>query len=120
MGRILEMKPWGTLALETASISKTQDQDEWIDTSRFESCTICIEATQVTGGTLKLEGSDSLGGVFESLQDLTSPARTTYVILRRSDEANSATRLPKYLRWTVTDGGSGTGEFCFRITCSFK
>ena len=113
-------KEFGTVSVETASITKTQDQDEWIDTSNYESCTVCIEATQVTGGSLFLEGGDSLGGLFDALATLTSPARTTYVQLRRSDETTSSTRLPKYLRWSVTDGGAGTGEFCFRITCSFK
>jgi hypothetical protein len=120
MGRIMELKEWGTLAVESASASRTQDRDEWIDTSRYESCTVCVEAPQVTGGTLALEGGDNVGGVFDELLSLTAPARTTYVLLRRSDETNSPTRLPRYLRWAVTDGGSGAGEFCFRITCTFK
>ena len=120
MGRVMELQPWLTVAAETASISKTQDKDDWIDTSNHEACTLCIEALQVVGGSLFLEGCDSQGGLFEVLSTIAAPARTTYVVLRRSDDTTSATRLPKYIRWTTTDGGGGTLEVCFRITCSFK
>jgi hypothetical protein len=36
MGKVMELQPWLTIAAETAGISKTQDKDDWIETSNHE------------------------------------------------------------------------------------
>jgi hypothetical protein len=92
-----------------------------IDTGRFESAVLCVEAPKVSGGQLEIEGCDTLGGFWEALDSvILSASRETYVLLRRTDDTQASNRLPRYLRWKATDGGSGTLEICFRITCTFK
>jgi hypothetical protein len=121
MGVVIELQPLTTVCIETANMEMVQDLDKVTDTKRFDSCTICVEAFKVSGGQLEIEGSDSLGGLFDVLDDpITAAARTTYIMVRRSDNVGSSTRLPRYIRWRAVDGGAGTLEICFRITCTFK
>jgi len=117
----MEMQPWGTVACETANQSRVLDMDKVIDTMRFESCVLCVEATKVSGGQLEIEGTDSLGGVWDALDvPISAAARETYILLRRTDDTEATSRLPRYLRWRAVDGGAGTLEVCFRITCTFR
>jgi hypothetical protein len=121
MTAVMEMQPWGTVACETANQARVLDMDKVIDTMRFESCILCIEVTKVANGQLEIEGTDSLGGVWDRLDlPITTAVRETYMMLRRTDDTEAASRMPRYLRWRVKDGGAGTLEVCFRITCTFR
>jgi hypothetical protein len=121
MTAVMEMQPWGTVTTQTASQVIVLDRDKVIDANRFESAILCIEVLKVAGGKLEIEGCDSLGGLWEVLDsEITSASREIYIVLRRTEDAQASNRLPRYLRWKATDGGSGTLEICFRITCTFK
>lgn len=121
MSEVMEMKSWGTTAIETASMARVQDRDLWIDTKRFSSGIFRVEAPLVSGGQIELEGCDSLGGVWDVLDSaISASTRETYILLRRTDDAGASDRMPRYIRWRAVDGGAGTFEACFRITATFK
>ena len=121
MGTTVELQPWLTLQAAAAQTGPTQDMDEWVDTSNYNSAILQVEAPQVSNCTVVIESCDEVGGSFTTHIAVTAAAPgATVLYLLASQPVGSNSRMNDFVRWRIDAHPSNAWETTFRLTMVLK
>ena len=120
MIRSLELQPWTVLRGEQDYYQIIQEVRDWVDASAHNIGTVTIEAPDMSGCELRLEGCDDQGGAFMDIKALTSSTTTPIVQnMIRAMPVGSPEHLYNHLRWFIKPTAANW-NVTFRVTAVLK
>ena len=122
MTRTVEVQPWTTLHGGSGSEEIIQELPDWLDCSKHDMATVTVQLTQLSSADLLIEGSDEIGGSFNTLYGASAGSISSDLMvlsLARVQAMGTMQRLYNFLRWRVKPSGS---PWClsFKITAALK
>jgi hypothetical protein len=118
---VVAFQEWQSFRAGTGWAGLIQEQDRWIDTTRYSSAVVEAECPLISNCTLLIEGCDVQGGSFTTHTALTaSTAGAIQLYLQRSAPYGSSDRLSSLIRWRIEGNAGAEWNVMFRLNLVLK
>ena len=119
MIKSVELQPWLVMRGASQDYAVVQEVGDWVDASGHDVGTVSIEAPEMTNCALYLEGCEDRGGVFMSINELTSSSPLIVRNLLRAMPQGAPQHLYNYMRWAIHPSANAW-SVTFRVSAILK